>query len=110
MLPLGTDPEMFCPGEGDEELDGRIIYVGSPGFGNEEKYFSGLDKNHVAIELCKYFEGKLFSGFEPAEQRSNGVITPSISFITLRTSVLTWCTADFVSHIIQKFAPIMPCE
>jgi spore maturation protein CgeB len=61
MLPLATDPDMFYPGEGDEKLEGRIIYVGSPGFGNEERYFSGLDKNHTAIDLCKYFEEKLFS-------------------------------------------------
>ena len=52
---------MFYPVEGDEKLEGRIVYVGSPGFGNEEKYFSGLDKNHAAKDLCKYFEEKLFS-------------------------------------------------
>jgi len=61
MLPLATDPEMFCPGEGDENLEGRIIYVGSPGFGNEERYFSGLDKNSAAADLCKYFENIIFT-------------------------------------------------
>jgi len=60
LLPLATDPEMFCQGEGDKTLEGRIIYVGSPGFGNEDRYFSGLDKNRSAIDLCGYFENKLF--------------------------------------------------
>lgn len=61
LLPLATDPDMFCPGEGDEDLEGRIIYVGSPGFGNEERYFSGLNKNNDAAELCQYFENQLFT-------------------------------------------------
>ena len=61
MLPLATDPEMFYPGEGDEKLEVRIIYVGSPGFGNEERYFSGLDKNYSAVNLSKYFENKIFT-------------------------------------------------
>ena len=51
MLPLATDPDMFYLGEGDEKLDGIIIYVDSPGFGNEERCFSGLDKNHTAIDF-----------------------------------------------------------
>jgi len=61
MLPLATDPEIFVPGEGDEKLEGRIIYVGSPGFGSEERYFSGLNKNHAAKDLCEYFEKEIIT-------------------------------------------------
>ncbi len=61
VLPLATDPEIFCPGEGDEKLEGRIIYVGSPGFGSEERYFSGLDENHAAKDLCEYFEKEIIT-------------------------------------------------
>ncbi len=59
MLPLSTDPEIFYPGQGHENLESRIVYVGSPGFGNEDRYFSGLDKNFASSILCKHFENKI---------------------------------------------------
>lgn len=60
-LPLATDPELFSPGAGDPDLAGRIVYVGSPGFGNENKYFSGLNQKKEADTLCEYFETQILS-------------------------------------------------
>ncbi len=55
-LPLATDLNNFSPGKGDPYLTGRIVYVGSPSFGNEHKYFAGLFRNSQARLIVDYFE------------------------------------------------------
>ncbi len=61
LLPLATDPRIFHPGPGNDSLRGRIVYVGSPSFGNEKTYFSGLlgnaNAHAVARELESYVTG-----------------------------------------------------
>ena len=47
-LPLATDPEAFKPGEGDPELTGRVVFVGSPRFASAEGFFSRLDEDEKA--------------------------------------------------------------
>jgi len=59
-LPLATDPELFYPGDGVGALEGRVVYVGSPGFGNEKQYFSGLEQKRGAAVVCEYFEDRVF--------------------------------------------------
>ncbi len=48
LLPLGTNHRVFTPGPGQGGLDGRIVYVGSPSFGNENNYFAALRSNRNA--------------------------------------------------------------
>ncbi len=59
LLPLATDPSHFTPGEGIENLTGRIVYVGSPSFGNEKKYFSSIYSDPKADLLAKTIEDSL---------------------------------------------------
>lgn len=60
LLPLATNPSHFTPGEGDESLNGRIVYVGSPSFGNEERYFACIKDDPQASFIAKAFEKKLW--------------------------------------------------
>ncbi len=59
LLPLGTDPSLFSPGEGDESLKGRVVYVGSPSFGNEDKYFSSFNNNRSALIIAEFYENEM---------------------------------------------------
>jgi len=56
LLPLATDPTHFAPGCGDDTLRGRIVYVGRPSFGNEERYFAGLVNNPDISAVASHFE------------------------------------------------------
>lgn len=56
LLPLATDPAIFSPGKGIDGLSGRIVYVGSPSFGNEDKYFAGIKADPKAQLVAKSFE------------------------------------------------------
>ncbi len=59
LLPLATDSSHFYPGSGDPDLEGRIVYVGSPSFGNEEKYFSNIMTDPESIRLAEFLEDEL---------------------------------------------------
>lgn len=53
LLPLGTNHRIFTPGAGQSGLEGRLVYVGSPSFGNEENYFAALRKNKNADRVAE---------------------------------------------------------
>ena len=59
LLALATDTSRFTPGKGIESLNGKIVYVGSPSFGNEDRYFSSLKSDPVAELISRKFEGQL---------------------------------------------------
>ena len=52
--------------------------------------------------------GKFVSGFEAAEQISNGAVAPSTSIIAEIIASPASITASWVSHKYQKFPPIVP--
>lgn len=52
LLPLATSPGLFHPGPGEPGLRGRIVYVGSPSFGNEERYFAELLRSDSARAIA----------------------------------------------------------
>lgn len=69
LLPLATSPGLFHPGPGDPELRGRIVYVGSPSFGNEERYFAELLRCEPARMVA--------AGLEPFITRFRRAPTPA---------------------------------
>lgn len=70
LLPLATNERLFFPGEGDPSLVNRIVYVGSPSFGNEEKYFAGILRDPAAQRLAKIFESELIAKRQLPELQS----------------------------------------
>ncbi|MCB2199227.1 glycosyltransferase [bacterium] len=44
-LPLATDANLFTPGEGDPDLNGRVVFVGSPRFASAPGFFHLLDQH-----------------------------------------------------------------
>jgi len=56
LLPLGTNHRLFTPGAGRNGLDGRLVYVGSPSFGNEKNYFAALGNNSHADRVANALE------------------------------------------------------
>lgn len=51
-LPLATDPEIFQPGSGFEELKGRVVFVGTPRFASAVGYFHRLDNDEEARRIA----------------------------------------------------------
>ncbi len=60
LLPLATNTKHFTPGDGKSFLHGKIVYVGSPSFGNERKYFAGLLRDPKAHLIAKAFEQQIW--------------------------------------------------
>ncbi len=60
-LPLATNPDHFSPGEGIRELRDRIVYVGSPSFGNEEKYFAALMNDPAAQRIAEAVKDQIIA-------------------------------------------------
>lgn len=52
LLPLATDPDRFSPGGGDDELRGRVVFVGSPRFASASGFFAALDESRPAHEIA----------------------------------------------------------
>lgn len=61
LLPLATNLNTFTPGEGCPELAGRIVYVGSPSFGNEEAYFVTLLQDRQAAAVAAHLQESIVS-------------------------------------------------
>jgi len=83
LLPLATDPALFSPGKGDKSLKGRIVYVGSPSFGNEDKYFSSFNNDRSAQIISEFYENEMI------EKRK--IPTPEEMTATLDDLKLTEC-------------------
>ncbi|MEI6126086.1 MAG: glycosyltransferase [Pseudomonadota bacterium] len=56
LLPLAAHHKIFTPGDGDRTLEGKIVYVGSPSFGNEEKYFAAIKNDPFAERIAEVCE------------------------------------------------------
>lgn len=54
-MPLAADPERFHPGKGVPELQGKVVFVGSPVFSRSKGYFAALDNEPLASEIALYF-------------------------------------------------------
>jgi len=52
-LPLATDESLFNPGQGLENLEGRLVFVGSPRFASSMGYFSRLDTDPEARRIAE---------------------------------------------------------
>lgn len=59
LLPLATDIAHFTPGYGRAELRDRIVYVGSPSFGNEQRYFAGMGEDPHVNRIAQIFESQI---------------------------------------------------
>jgi len=61
MLPLATNHRLFKPGKGKDELTGKLVYVGSPSFGDEERYFASLRRKPQAYRIAELFQNKVIA-------------------------------------------------
>ncbi|MCX8044336.1 MAG: DUF3880 domain-containing protein, partial [Desulfobacterota bacterium] len=61
FLPLATNHRIFTLGEGMPDLEGRLVYIGSPSFGNEERYFASLRKKPEAYLLADIFQKQVIA-------------------------------------------------
>ncbi|MFH0881730.1 MAG: glycosyltransferase [bacterium] len=74
-LPLATDPDLFQPGDGDPDLKGRVVFVGSPRFASAEGFFARLDEDLKAIPVAEeLIEEVMRSRRPPAPQRVREVV------------------------------------
>ncbi len=64
-LPLATDPEVFCPGDGDPGLKGRVVFVGSPRFASALGFFARLDEDPKAASIAELLAGEVLRSRRP---------------------------------------------
>ncbi len=62
LLPLSTDTSIFNPGKGLDILKDRVVYVGSPSFGNEARYFASICKSTEAQRIAEKLMPGIISG------------------------------------------------
>lgn len=55
-LPLATDPAAFFPGDGNPDLRGKVVFVGSPMFESTKGYFAALLQDEKALEIADIFQ------------------------------------------------------
>lgn len=67
LLPLATNPAQFSGGTPDDSLSGRVVFVGKPYFGSEERYFAPLYKNPDALLVADTVRDKILSSRKPPD-------------------------------------------
>ncbi len=67
LLPLATNPVQFQSGSPDESLKGRVVFVGKPCFGSEEKYFAPLYNNPEALLIADTLRNEILARRKPPQ-------------------------------------------
>lgn len=116
-LPLATDPELFRPGPGFDELSGRVVFVGSPRFARAEGYFHALDRSEEARAAAETLEEEILRTRRAPSPKRAGEVLAGLGFAgtldpeglrRLPAYAVQQANRRYRTRVLEALAPLRP--